>query len=127
MGNPLLEGLLYLAHFAVIAIYHLTKPIFSWLYDSYGQERLPPMKNSILEKSATQIAKMIRERKVWAVLKLTFYQLRTFDYGEGGLQNGKIAGPKHFASPLHDRVKLFVPPPPLKMGGNLLRLPLQCG
>ena len=30
------------------------------------------------------------------------------NYGEGGLQNGKIAGPKLFAP--QDRVKLFVPP-----------------
>ena len=30
--------------------------------------------------------------------------------GRGGLQNGKIAGPKLFAPPLQDRVKLFAPP-----------------
>ena len=30
--------------------------------------------------------------------------------GGGGLQNGKIAGPKLFAPPLQDRVKLFAPP-----------------
>ena len=29
----------------------------------------------------------------------------------GGVQNGKIAGPKLFAPPLQDRVKLFSPPP----------------
>ena len=34
------------------------------------------------------------------------------NYGEGGLQNGKIAGPKLFAPPPpQDRVKLFAPPP----------------
>ena len=31
--------------------------------------------------------------------------------GRGGLQNGKIAGPKLFAPPPQDRVKLFAPPP----------------
>ena len=30
--------------------------------------------------------------------------------GRGGLQNGKIAGPKLFAPPPQDTVKLFVPP-----------------
>ena len=30
--------------------------------------------------------------------------------GRGGLQNGKIAGPKLFAPPPQDRVKLFAPP-----------------
>ena len=37
------------------------------------------------------------------------------NYGEGGLQNGKIAGLKVFA-------KLFTPPPPLK-SGNFFCLP----
>ena len=38
--------------------------------------------------------------------------------GGGGLQNGKIVGPKLFATPPQDRVKLFAPPPsPFK--GNL--------
>ena len=33
------------------------------------------------------------------------------NYGEGGgLQNGKIAGPKLFAPSPQDRVKLFMPP-----------------
>ena len=33
------------------------------------------------------------------------------NYGEGGgLQNGKITGPKLFAPPPQDRVKLFAPP-----------------
>ena len=32
-------------------------------------------------------------------------------YGKGGgLQNGKIAGPKLFAPPPQDRVKVFTPP-----------------
>ena len=31
--------------------------------------------------------------------------------GRGGLQNGKIAGPKLFVPPPQDRVKLFAPPP----------------
>ena len=31
--------------------------------------------------------------------------------GRGGLQNGKIAGPKLFAPPPQERVKLFAPPP----------------
>ena len=30
--------------------------------------------------------------------------------GRGGLQNGKIAGPKLFAPPPQDRIKLFAPP-----------------
>ena len=38
------------------------------------------------------------------------------NYGEGGLQNGKIAGPKLFAPPPQDRVKPFVPP--LLKSGN---------
>ena len=37
--------------------------------------------------------------------------------GKGGLQNGKIAGPKLFAPP-QDRVKLFAPP--LLKSGNFL-------
>ena len=37
--------------------------------------------------------------------------------GRGGLQNGKIAGPKRFAPPPQDRVKLFAPP--LLKSGNL--------
>ena len=36
--------------------------------------------------------------------------------GRGGLQNGKIAGPKLFAPPPQGRVKLFAPPPLLKSG-----------
>ena len=42
-------------------------------------------------------------------------------YGEGGLQNGKIAGPKLFAPPPQDRVKLFAPP--LLKSGNFMRPP----
>ena len=38
------------------------------------------------------------------------------NYGEGGLQNGKIVGPKLFAPPPQDRVKLFAPP--LLKSGN---------
>ena len=41
--------------------------------------------------------------------------------GRGGLQNGKIAGPQLFATPPHDRVKLFAPP--LLKSGNFSRLP----
>ena len=41
--------------------------------------------------------------------------------GRGGLQNGKIAGPKLFAPPPQDRVKLFVPP--LLKSGNFTRPP----
>ena len=41
--------------------------------------------------------------------------------GRGGLQNGKIAGPQLFATPPHDRVKLFEPP--LLKSGNFSRLP----
>ena len=41
--------------------------------------------------------------------------------GRGGLQNGKIAGPKLFAPPLQDRVKLFAPP--LLKSGNFSRPP----
>ena len=42
----------------------------------------------------------------------------SLNMGRGGLQNGKIAGWKHYAfSPLpQDRVKLFVPPLFLKGG-----------
>ena len=47
------------------------------------------------------------------------------NYGEGGLQNGKIAGPKLFAPPPQDRVKLFAPP--LLKCGNFTRPPLQYG
>ena len=36
---------------------------------------------------------------------------RSLITGRGGLQNGKIAGPKPFAPPPQDRVKLFAPPP----------------
>ena len=45
--------------------------------------------------------------------------------GRGGLQNGKIAGPKLFATPLKAGIKLFAPPrfkewklftPPLQYG-----------
>ena len=39
--------------------------------------------------------------------------------GRGGLQNGKIAGPKLFAPPPQDRVKLFAPP--LSKSGKFLR------
>ena len=41
--------------------------------------------------------------------------------GRGGLQNGKIAGPKLFAPPPQDRVKLFAPP--LFKSGNFTRPP----
>ena len=41
--------------------------------------------------------------------------------GRGGLQNGKIAGPKLFAPPPQDRVKLFAPP--LLKSGNFSRPP----
>ena len=41
--------------------------------------------------------------------------------GRGGLQNGKIAGPKLFAPPPQDRVKLFAPP--LLKSGNFTRPP----
>ena len=46
--------------------------------------------------------------------------------GRGGLQNGKIAGPKLFAPPPphQDRVELFAPPPPLK-SGSFLRPPFN--
>ena len=43
----------------------------------------------------------------------------------GGLQNGKIAGKKHFASPPQDGVKVFAPP--LLKGGSFLCPLLQCG
>ena len=45
------------------------------------------------------------------------------NYGEGGLQNGKIAGAKLFAPPPppQDRVKLFAPP--LLDSGNFSRPP----
>ena len=44
------------------------------------------------------------------------------NYGEGGgLQNGKIAGPKLFAPPPQDRVKLFAPP--LLKSGKFTRPP----
>ena len=43
------------------------------------------------------------------------------NYGEGGLQNGKIAGPKLFAPPPQDKVKLFTPP--LLKSGNFSCLP----
>ena len=46
--------------------------------------------------------------------------------GGGGLQNGKIAGPKLFTPPPQDRLKLFVPPPPFKEW-KLLVPPLQYG
>ena len=41
--------------------------------------------------------------------------------GRGGLQNGKIAGPKLFAPPPQDRVKVFAPP--LLKSGNFTRPP----
>ena len=41
--------------------------------------------------------------------------------GRGGLQNGKIAGPKLFAPPPQDRVKLFAPP--LLKSGKFTRPP----
>ena len=41
--------------------------------------------------------------------------------GRGGLQNGKIAGPKLFAPPPQDRVKLFTAP--LLKSGNFSRPP----
>ena len=41
--------------------------------------------------------------------------------GRGGLQNGKIAGPKLFAPPPQDRVKLLAPP--LLKSGNFSRPP----
>ena len=43
---------------------------------------------------------------------LTFIPVRDWSLitGRGGLQNGKIAGPKLFAPPPQDRVKLFAPP-----------------
>ena len=42
----------------------------------------------------------------------TFSSLRDWSLitGRGGLQNGKITGPKLFAPPPQDRVKLFAPP-----------------
>ena len=44
--------------------------------------------------------------------KLFFILLRDWSLitGRGGLQNGKITGPKLFAPPPQDRVKLFAPP-----------------
>ena len=54
------------------------------------------------------------------------YKGPVMNYGEGGLQNGKISGLKRFAPPPppQDRVKLFAPPPPpLLKGGNFLRPP----
>ena len=45
--------------------------------------------------------------------------------GRGGLQNGKIAGPKLFAPPPQDRVKLFAPP--LLKSVKFTRPPLQYG
>ena len=38
--------------------------------------------------------------------------------GRGGLQNGKIVGPKLFAPPPQDRLKMFTPP--LSKSGNFL-------
>ena len=43
----------------------------------------------------------------------------------GGLQNGKIAGTEHYASPPQDRVKRIMAP--LLKGGNFLRPLLQYG
>ena len=54
---------------------------------------------------------------VWSIL-LRDWSLIT---GRGGLQNGKIAGPKLFAPPPQDRVKLFAPP--LLKSGNFTRPP----
>ena len=50
---------------------------------------------------------------------IPYYFLRDWSLitGRGGLQNGKIAGPKLFAPPPQDRVKLFAPP--LLKSGNI--------
>ena len=45
--------------------------------------------------------------KLWTTRGVRDWSLIT---GRGGLQNGKIAGPKLFAPPPQDRVKLFEPP-----------------
>ena len=50
--------------------------------------------------------------------------------GRVGLENGKIAGPKLFATlplPPQDRVKTFHAPPLFLKSGNFLRPPLQYG
>ena len=52
----------------------------------------------------------------------SFFGLRDWSFtGRGGLQNGKIAGPKLFVPPPQDRVKLLAPP--LLKSGNFTRPP----
>ena len=55
------------------------------------------------------------------VCVIVFRDWSLFTGRGGGLQNGKIAGPKHFATPPQDRVKLFAPP--LLKSGNFSRCP----
>ena len=61
----------------------------------------------------------VAEQEMWPLVRVSVYRGTTvcskglvINYGEGGggLQNGKIAGPKLFAPPPQDRVKLFASP-----------------
>ena len=62
---------------------------------------------------------------IWRLVKIRKHEDGpkglVINYGEGGLQNGKIAGPKLVPPPPQDRVKLFAPP--LLKSGNFSRLP----
>ena len=48
---------------------------------------------------------------IFSILDISRFRDWSLITGRGGLQNGKIAGPKLFAPPPQDRVKLFAPPP----------------
>ena len=73
---------------------------------------LVPVKREINKTRIISFGKSVgRKRVIRMKINLRDWSLIT---GRGGLQNGKIAGPKLFAPPppFQDGVKLFAPPPP---------------
>ena len=81
MKKLVTEGLLYMVHFVLMCVYYVFQPVFSWLYESAGQERLPPMKSALLEKSAVHIASMIRSKEVRNILLMSCLLLITYLIG----------------------------------------------
>ena len=71
------------------------------------KQKLEEEKVMLVHKKQNRLEKNVKRSDIrdWSLIT-----------GRGGLQNGKIAGPKLFAPPPQDRVKLFAPP--LLKSGN---------
>ena len=92
---------MFIEHIMLICFIHQERNIIFDLLVREG-EGIVHLSYCIHESSSLKLLRFFRD---WSLIT-----------GRGGLQNGKIAGPKLFAPPPQDMVKLFVPP--LLKSGN---------